>query len=207
MTKIKVAVVDDHAVVRMGLKYALALFKDMVFVGEHSDGEGAVEFVRKTSPDVTLLDIRMPGKDGVTALGEIRKALPEAKVIMLTTSGTEEDVYRSLNLGARGYVLKDRDPQLIVDAIRKVAAGGKYVPDEVKAVYDSRSQAPELTPREHETLTLLAQGLSNREIALRLGVSEDGAKIHLKHVYDKLEAKDRVDAIAIALRRGLVAAP
>ena len=206
MKKISVAVIDDHAVVRMGLKYALSAFKDLEFSGEYGDGEGAADFVKRLQPDVTLLDIRMAKKDGIEALGEILAAVPEAKVIMLTTSMTEEDVFRSLESGAEGYVLKDRDPQCIVDAIRTVAEGGKYVPEEVRAIYEARRLAPGLTPREHEALKLLAKGKSNREIAADLGVSEDGAKIHLKHVFSKLDAKDRIEAVAIAIRRGLVKA-
>ncbi len=204
MKKIKVAIVDDHAVVRMGMKYALSVFKDLEFVGEHPDGDGAVEFVRRICPDVLLLDIRMPVKDGVTALREILADDPSRKVMMLTTAGTEEEVYQSLKLGAKGYVMKDSAPGEIVDAIRAIAAGGECVPDEIRELYDARRSAPELTPRELEALTLLSKGLSNREIAAGLGVSEDGAKIHLKHVNEKLGAKDRVDAVAIAIRRGLV---
>ena len=169
MGKIRVAVVDDHAVVRMGLKFALATLDDIEFAGEHGDGEDAAKFVRELKPDVTLLDIRMPKKDGIEALEEILDANPEAKVVMLTTSSTEEDIYRSLKLGAKGYVLKDRDPQNIVDAIRLVAAGDSYIPDEVRELYEIRSKEPELTPRENETLQLLVSGKCNREIAAALG--------------------------------------
>ena len=204
MKKIRIAVVDDHAVVRMGLKYALSVFKDLEFAGEFSDGEGALGFVEKTKPDVLLMDIRMPGKGGVEALREIIAAHPQQKVVMLTTVGTEEDVYQALNAGAKGYVMKDSAPGNIVDAIRAVAEGRTYVPEEIRKLYEARSHAPELTPRELETLQLLAQGLSNREIAARLGVSENGAKVHLKHVNEKLDAKDRVDAVAIGLRKGLL---
>ena len=204
MKKIRIAVVDDHAVVRMGLKYALSVFKDLEFAGEFSDGEGALGFVEKTKPDVLLMDIRMPGKGGVEALREIIAAHPQQKVVMLTTVGTEEDVYQALNAGAKGYVMKDSAPNNIVDAIRAVAEGGSYIPKEIKALYQARRDSPELTPRELETLQLLAQGLSNREIAARLGVSENGAKVHLKHVNEKLDAKDRVDAVAIGLRKGLL---
>ena len=204
MKVIRVAVIDDHAVVRMGLKYALSVFKDIQFAGEHPDGEGAAAFVEKTGPDIVLLDIRMPGKDGVAALKEILAARPDRKVIMLTTAGTEEDVYQSLTIGAKGYVMKDSAPGNIVDAIRAVAEGRTYVPEEIRKLYEARSRAPGLTPRELETLQLLAQGLSNREIAARLGVSENGAKVHLKHVNEKLDAKDRVDAVAIGLRKGLL---
>ena len=205
MGKIRVAVIDDHAVVRMGLKFALATLQDIEFAGEHGDGEDAAKFVRELKPDVTLLDIRMPKKDGIEALEEILDDDPEAKVVMLTTSSTEEDIYRSLKLGAKGYVLKDRDPQNIVDAIRLVAAGDSYIPDEVRELYEIRSKEPELTPRENETLQLLVSGKCNREIAAALGVSEDGAKIHLKHIFAKLGVKDRTGAIATALRRGRVA--
>ncbi|MBQ6135944.1 MAG: response regulator transcription factor [Kiritimatiellae bacterium] len=204
MKKIRVAIVDDHAVVRMGMKYALSVFKDLEFVGEHPDGTHAAEFVDKVKPDVLLLDIRMPGKDGVAALEDILAANPAQKVMMLTTAGTEEEVFRSLSLGAKGYVMKDSAPGGIVDAIRVIAAGGEYVPEEIRELYNARRASPELTPRELEALTLLSKGLSNREIAAGLGVSEDGAKIHLKHVNEKLGAKDRVDAVAIAIRRGLV---
>ena len=201
---IRVAVVDDHAVVRMGLKFALMVFKDIQFVGEHEDGEGAAQFVSQTAPDVVLLDIRMPKRDGVAALGDILAAKPSQKVVMLTTVGTEEAVYRSLTLGAKGYVLKDSRPQDIVDAIRTVAAGGEWVPKDIRDLYNARLHGPELTPRELQAITLLSQGLSNREIATRLGVSEDGAKIHLKHINEKLGAKDRVDAVAIAIRKGII---
>ena len=204
MKKIRIAVVDDHAVVRMGLKYALSVFKDLEFAGEFSDGEGALGFVEKTKPDVLLMDIRMPGKGGVEALREIIAAHPQQKVVMLTTVGTEEDVYQALNAGAKGYVMKDSAPNNIVDAIRAVAEGGSYIPKEIKALYQARRDSPELTPRELETLQLLAQGLSNREIAARLGVSENGAKVHLKHVNEKLDAKDRVDAVAIGLKKGIL---
>ena len=205
MKKTRILIADDHVVVRMGLKFALATLKDIEFAGEHGAGEGAAKFVRELKPDVTLLDIRMPKKDGIEALEEILDANPEAKVVMLTTSSTEEDIYRSLKLGAKGYVLKDRDPQNIVDAIRLVAAGGSYIPDEVRELYEIRSKEPELTPRENETLQLLVSGKCNREIAAALGVSEDGAKIHLKHIFAKLGVKDRTGAIATALRRGRVA--
>lgn len=206
MKKIKVAVVDDHAVVRMGLKYALSVFKDMEFAGEVSDGDGALKFIEKTDVDVLLMDIRMPGKGGVEALREILLAHPNQKVVMLTTVGTEEDIYQALSAGAKGYVMKDSAPGNIVEAIRIVAAGGSYIPKEIHDLYLARKNSPELTPRELEALSSLAQGLSNREIAAQLGISEEGAKIHLKHVNEKLHAKDRVDAVAIGLRKGILRA-
>lgn len=203
MKRIRVAVVDDHGVVRMGLKYTLSLFKDIEFAGDKANGEGAAEFIRKVSADVTLLDIRMPEKDGVTVLGEILSEMPEAKVVMLTTSATEEDIYQSLRLGAKGYVLKDRDPEAIVKAVRAVAEGGDYVPDDIKAIYKAREREPELTATEAEGLRLLAEGLTNKAIAAKIGVSEDAVKVRLKHAYEKLGVSDRAGAIALAIRKGI----
>lgn len=203
MKKIKVALIDDHAVVRMGLKYALSLFKDIELAGELSDGEGAAELVKSSGADVTLLDIRMPGKDGIAALGEILAADPSAKVVMLTTSSMEEDVYASLNAGAKGYVLKDRNPENIVKAVRAVAEGGTFIPDDIKAIYKARSEEPELTSAEREAIELLVEGLSNKAMAAKLGISEDGVKVRLKHAYEKLDVGDRAGAIAVAIKRGI----
>lgn len=207
MKKIRVAIVDDHAVVRMGLKYALALMEDLELVGEHSDGIGVVPFIHKTHPDVVLLDIRMPGKDGISALEDILSVYPQVKVVMLTTSGTEEDVYRSLQRGAHGYVLKDRDPKDIVMAIRTVAAGSHFIPDEIREIYQAGLMMPKLTSREMDVLKFMAQGCANREIAEKMEISEDGVKLHLRHVYVKLGAKDRVSALAIAIQKGIISAP
>ena len=203
MKKIKVLLVDDHAVVRMGLKYALSLFKDIELSGELSDGERAAELMKSSGADVALLDIRMPGKDGLSALGEMLAADPSAKVVMLTTSSMEEDVYAALNAGAKGYVLKDRNPENIVKAVRTVAEGGTFIPDDIKAIYKARSEEPELTPTEREAVGLLVQGLSNKAIAEKVGISEDGVKVRLKHAYEKLGVNDRAGAISVAIRRGI----
>lgn len=203
MKKIKVLLVDDHAVVRMGLKYALSLFKDIELAGELSDGERAAELMKSSGADVVLLDIRMPGKDGLAALGEMLAADPSAKVVMLTTSSMEEDVYAALNAGAKGYVLKDRNPENIVKAVRTVAEGGTFIPDDIKAIYKARSEEPELTPTEREAVGLLVQGLSNKAIAEKVGISEDGVKVRLKHAYEKLGVNDRAGAISVAIRRGI----
>ena len=203
MKKIKVLLVDDHAVVRMGLKYALSLFKDIELSGELSDGERAAELMKSSGADVALLDIRMPGKDGLAALGEMLAADPSAKVVMLTTSSMEEDVYAALNAGAKGYVLKDRNPENIVKAVRTVAEGGTFIPDDIKAIYKARSEEPELTPTEREAVGLLVQGLSNKAISEKVAISEDGVKVRLKHAYEKLGVNDRAGAISVAIRRGI----
>ncbi|MBQ1345677.1 MAG: response regulator transcription factor [Kiritimatiellae bacterium] len=203
MKKIRVAVIDDHGVVRMGLKFTLSLFKDIAYAGECADGAGAADFVERTNPDVTLLDIRMPGVDGIAALGEILSRRPSAKVIMLTTSALEEDVYRAIKAGAKGYVLKDRDTENIVKAVRAVAEGGTYIPPDIAAIFKARAAEPELTESESEGLALLAQGMTNKAIAAKLGISEDAVKVRLKHAYEKLGVSDRAGAIAAAIRRGL----
>ena len=203
MKRIRVAVIDDHGVVRMGLKFTLSLFKDIEYAGECEDGAAAADFVARTEPDVTLLDIRMPGKDGIAALGEILARCPSAKVVMLTTSALEEDVYRSIKAGAKGYVLKDRDTENIVKAVRAVAEGGTYFPAQIQSIFKAREAEPELTETEIEGLALLAQGMTNKAIAAKLGISEDAVKVRLKHAYEKLGVSDRAGAIARAIRKGL----
>lgn len=206
MKRIRVAVIDDHAIVRVGLKCTIQAFKELEFAGDHSDGEGAADFVAAVKSDITLLDIRMPHKDGIVALGEILARDPSAKVIMLTTVGTEEDIYRSLQLGAKGYVLKDGDTENIIEAIRTVAAGGQYCPEDVQRMYEARCRRESLTERETLALRLLSDGRTNREIAVEMGISEDGVKGHLRHINEKFGTKDRVEAVAVAIRRGIIRA-
>ena len=202
---IKVAVIDDHAVVRMGLKYVLGVSKDdFDFVGEWPGGDGAVEFVKKVDPDVVLLDIRMPDRDGISVLGDILAARPKQKVIMLTTSDADNDVYQALSLGAKGYLLKDRDAAEITSALNRVMQGGKYVPEQVMELFRKRQMTPGLTPRENEVLTHLRDGLTNEAIAERLGVSKDMVKLHLKNIFSKLDVSDRVSAVREAYTRGFL---
>ena len=200
----RVAVIDDHAVVRMGLRYAISLSGDMEYAGELQDGEGAAAFVITEKPDVILLDIRMPGVDGLTALKSILNVKPSAKVVMLTTSEAEDNVYRAIKLGAKGYVVKDRDSNSILKAVRAVAKGETYFPDQVQALYKQREQAPDLTPRELDVLKLLVKGLSNQEIGDVLSLSTESAKIHLKHIFEKLGVSSRVECAVEAVRRGYV---
>ena len=203
MKKYRVAILDDHGVDRMGLKFTLGLFKDVEFVGEWATGEGAADFVLGKNPDVTLLDIRLPDKDGLTVLGEILAADSSAKVIMLTTSSLEEDIYRSIKMGAKGYVLKDRDTENIVKAVRAVAEGGTFIPEDIKAIFKAREAEPELTATESEALILLAQGLTNKAMAAKLCISEDAVKMRLKHAYEKIGVSDRAGAIAATIRKGI----
>ncbi len=204
---IRVAIIDDHAIVRMGLKYSLSLEPEFEFAGEHSGGEGAGDFVARVKPDVVLLDVRMPVVNGIEALEDIRRKAPDAKVLMLTTSDGDEDVFRSMNMGARGYMVKDESGEDLHVAIRTVASGNVFLPKRIKAIYDDRKKRPSLSEREIEIVRLVAKGFSNDELAERLHLSPDTIKVHLRHVYEKLGVESRVEAVTEAMRTGLVEAP
>lgn len=204
---IKVAIIDDHAVVRMGVKYTIELEDDMRFVGECSSGEEAAAFVASVKPDVTLLDVRMPGTDGIAALQQILAAVPHAKVMMLSTSDGDDEIYRSLKLGAKGYILKDKGWDEIAKGIRVVAGGGTFLPDDVRELYKMRSLTPDPSPREREVMMHLVEGCTNDEIAEKMGISRDGVKMHMKHILEKLDARDRTEVVAQALLRGFVNRP
>ena len=201
---IKVAVVDDHVVVRAGLKYLIAADPELEFAGEYAGGEGAADFLKQLKSDVTLLDVRMPGKSGVEVLKEYLESEPKAKVVMLTTSDVEEDVYRSIEEGAMGYVMKESPVETIVAAIHSALAGEVYMTDEVRRIYETRKSARGLSPRETEVLGCVRDGLGNREIGVKLGISENSVKMHLKRLYFKLGANDRAEAVSLALKRGFL---
>ena len=204
---IRVAIIDDHAIVRMGLKYSLSLEPDFEFAGEHSGGEGAGEFVARVRPDVVLLDVRMPVVNGIEALEDIRRKAPDVKVLMLTTSDGDEDVFRSMNKGARGYMVKDESGEDLHVAIRTVASGEVFLPKRIRAIYDDRKKRPSLSEREIEIVRLVAKGFSNDELAERIHLSPETIKAHLRHVYEKLGVESRVEAVTEAMRTGLVEAP
>ena len=199
-----VAIVDDHSVVRMGMKYVLMTDKEFKFVGEADDGAEAVSLVEKFSPDILLLDVRMPGTDGIAALRLVREKFPDQRVVMLTMSDAEEDVYQALTLGARGYVIKDNSPGNIIGALRKVMSGELAVSDAVRSAYDARKAERGLTEREKEILVLVSKGCSNAEIGDILHLSPNTVKNHLKNLFESLGAADRAEAVAIGIRRGLI---
>lgn len=202
---IRVVIIDDHAVVRMGLKYVLGVKRDeFEFAGEWPGGDGAVDFVKRTDPDVVLLDIRMPDRDGLAVLKDIRAARPAQKVIMLTTSDADNDIYTALKLGAKGYLLKDRDATEITKALNTVMQGGKFVPPAVMEQFRRRQMTPDLTPRELEVMTHLKDGRTNEAIADRMGVTKDAVKLHLKNIFNKLDVNDRVSAVREAITRGFM---
>ena len=201
---IKVAIVDDHSVVRIGIKYVLKTEPRLSFVGEASTGEEALPLVERVKPDILLLDVRMPGMDGLAVLKEVLARYPEQKVVMLTTSLAEEDVYQSLKLGAKGYVVKDNAPAKIVEAILTVAEGGRYIEEVAQTAYEVRSGERGLSPRELDVLKFVSKGCANTEIAELLGVSHNTVKNHLKAIFEKMGAADRAEAVALALRRGVI---
>ena len=201
---IRVAVIDDHVVVRAGLKYVIASDPEMEFAGEFGGGRGAAQFVATVEPDVTLLDVRMPDLNGVEALKDILAARPKAKVVMLTTSDAEEDVYQSIECGAMGYVQKEAPVEEILRAIRSAVAGDVYMSDDIRRIYETRKGAKGLSPREAEVLNAVGDGLNNREIGASLGISENSVKMHLKRIFFKLGATDRTEAVNLAVKRGFL---
>ena len=199
-----VAIVDDHSVVRIGMKYVIMTDREFKFVGEADDGAEAVSLVEKVHPDILLLDVRMPGTGGIAALKSVREKFPDQKVVMLTMSDSEEDVYQAITLGARGYVIKDNSPVNIIGALKKVMAGDLAVSDAVRSAYEARKSERGLTGREKEILVLVSKGCSNAEIGDMLHLSPNTVKNHLKNLFETLGAADRAEAVAIGLRRGLI---
>lgn len=199
-----VAIVDDHSVVRIGMKYVIMTDREFKFVGEADDGAEAVSLVEKVHPDILLLDVRMPGTGGIAALKSVCEKFPDQKVVMLTMSDSEEDVYQAITLGARGYVIKDNSPVNIIGALKKVMAGDLAVSDAVRSAYEARKSERGLTEREKEILVLVSKGCSNAEIGDILHLSPNTVKNHLKNLFGALGAADRAEAVAIGLRRGLI---
>ena len=199
-----VAIVDDHSVVRIGMKYVIMTDREFKFVGEADDGAEAVSLVEKVHPDILLLDVRMPGTGGIAALKSVREKFPDQKVVMLTMSDSEEDVYQAITLGARGYVIKDNSPVNIIGALKKVMAGDLAVSDAVRSAYEARKSERGLTGREKEILVLVSKGCSNAEIGDMLHLSPNTVKNHLKNLFESLGAADRAEAVAIGIRRGLI---
>ena len=199
-----VAIVDDHSVVRIGMKYVIMTDREFKFVGEADDGAEAVSLVEKVHPDILLLDVRMPGTGGIAALKSVREKFPDQKVVMLTMSDSDEDVYQAITLGARGYVIKDNSPVNIIGALKKVMAGDLAVSDAVRSAYEARKSERGLTGREKEILVLVSKGCSNAEIGDMLHLSPNTVKNHLKNLFESLGAADRAEAVAIGIRRGLI---
>jgi two-component system NarL family response regulator len=201
---IRVLIADDHYVVRVGLGTLINSEPDMSVVAEAVNGRQAVETFRASRPDVALMDLRMPEMNGVEAILAIREEFPEGRIIVLTTYDGDEDIYRALQAGARGYILKDMVGDELIEAIRAVHAGQRRLPPAVAARLAERMPRSELTPRELEVLRLIVRGKSNKEIAAALFVTEGTIKIHVNNLLGKLGVSDRTQAVTAALQRGIV---
>ncbi len=200
---IRVLVVEDHSVVRQGIISIISQEDDITVIAEAQNGLEAVELHEVHNPDLTLMDLRMPHLEGVDAITRIREQTPKANIIILTTYDTDEDIYRGLHAGARGYVLKDTTAPELIKAIRSVHSGKRYIPSEVALKLADRIDGISLTERELEVLQLLSKGKSNQEIATELLISEGTVKFHVNHILSKLGVKDRTQAVIKALKRGL----
>jgi DNA-binding NarL/FixJ family response regulator len=199
-----VLVVDDHALLRTGVANIINQESDLHVIAEASNGLEAVEAFERHRPDVTLLDLRMPVMEGVEAVRQIRERDPHAKVIVLTTYDTDDDISRALKAGAKAYVLKDISADALIACIHDVLAGKTYLAPAAAAKLAEGVTRIQLTPRELTALRLMADGKSNKEIASELGISERTVKTHLGHLFEKLAVTSRTEAVKVATRRGLV---
>src|SRR5579864_6592315 len=203
-SKIRIVIADDHFLARMGLVALLNTETDMEVIGEAGNGKEAVEILEKLKPDLALMDLRMPGKDGIQATTEIKRKFPTASILILTTYDGDADIHRALEAGAQGYVLKNSTRESLIPALRAVAAGRRWIPSDIANRLASRGTFEELTPREIEVLHELARGLANKEIADTLGIREYTVKGHLKNILGKLRVADRTEAVTTAIVRGII---
>ena len=202
--KIRILVVDDHFVVRMGLIGVVNTEPDMEVVGEAADGNQAVEVFERVKPSLVLMDVRMPIKDGIATTKEIRTRHPDARILMLTTYDGDTEIHRAIQAGARGYVLKNSTGDELIPALRAVAAGKEWIPEEIANRLASRKRFEELTPRELQVLQQMATGQANKEIGDVLRITENTVKDHLKNILGKLRVADRTEAVTVAVQRGII---
>ncbi|MCU1292906.1 MAG: response regulator containing a CheY-like receiver domain and an DNA-binding domain [Bryobacterales bacterium] len=201
---IRVLVIDDHPMIRAGLTATIDPEPDMTVVASAATGQEGVELYRLHRPDVTLMDLKMPGMGGVEAIRGIRSEFPSAKIVVLSTYQGDEDIYRALDAGAVTYLLKDTLAEKMPGVIRDVAGGGRPIPPDVTRKLTDRMFQPALTNREVEVIQLLALGMRNKEVAAELHISEETAQGHVKNILAKLSVHDRTEAVAVAVRRGIV---
>ena len=204
MNKIKVLVADDHAIIRIGLKSVLDYETDIEVVGEAKNGIEAVQEAERTQPDVIIMDLVMPRKDGVSATREIHDRLPDTKILILTTFGTSDGIAHALEEGASGAMMKTADDEKIVSAIRRIARGETYISPDIRRQLEENPPVPKLSPRQTEVLSKIANGKSNKEIAAELGIRIDSVEDIANALYAKLSVSNRAEAVDIAHRKHLL---
>ncbi len=203
-TSIRVLIADDHAIFRQGLATIISRDPDMVVIAQAENGQQAIDLFREHQPDVTLMDLRMPEVEGVEAITAIRAEFKPARIIVLTTYDSDEDIYRGLQAGAKGYLLKETEPDELLNAIRAIHRGQQYIPPDVGAKLVQRLSNPVLSERELAVLRAMAQGMSNAEIAAALSIGEGTVKSHVNRILSKLDVNDRTQAVIVAVKRGIV---
>lgn len=204
MNKIKVLIADDHALVRMGCRDLLESESDITVVGEAKNGIEVLQLAKANPPDVVLMDLMMPQKDGIEATTELKKTLPKTKVLILTFVTVSDSIARSLDAGASGVILKNSENEELIAAIHTVVSGGTHLPDELKRLLAEDPPAPKLSPRQQEVLESITRGLTDEDIARQLGISQTSVRTHVECLFAKVGAGNRSEAIAIALRKQLV---
>lgn len=202
--QIRILSVEDHPVFRQGLATIIETEPDMILVGQVANGVEAIAEFRRHLPDITLMDLRLPGANGTDILIAIRGEFPHARIIMLSSSDTDGEIQRALRSGASGYVLKSMPQDVLLAVIRSVHEGRRHVPAEVAALLAEHFGEEDLTPRELEVLQLIRDGCKNKQVADQLSISENTVNFHIKNIVDKLGANDRTHAVTIAVRRGLL---
>jgi DNA-binding NarL/FixJ family response regulator len=201
--KISVLVVDDHPIMRLGVAAIINAQRDMRVCAEAGSGEEAVKMFKKWRPDITLMDLRLPAMSGLEALRMIRQDDPQARCVVLTTYEGDEDIHQALAAGAMGYIIKGMSHDALVDALRRVQAGIRFLPPPIVRSLAHRTPNSDLSPREREVLSLMVRGKSNKEIATTLGITEATVKCHVSVILARLEVNDRTQAVLAALQRGL----
>mgnify|MGYP003327169654 CR=1 FL=1 len=204
MNKIRILIADDHKIVRMGLKALLSSEKDLAVVGEADDGKVAVSEALRLKPDIVIMDLMMPEMDGETATAELSRQLPSAKVVVLTSVSTSDRIVSALEAGARGAILKTTDDTTLLNAIRRIAEGRQYVSPSIQRLIATDPPVEKLSQRQQEVLESLTQGLNNKDIALKLGISNARVEELIATLLSKIDAANRTEAVAIALKKHLV---
>jgi len=204
MASIRILIVDDHPIMRIGIATLVGSSPEMVCVAQAGNGEEAIELHRQHKPDITLMDLRLPGISGVETIRRIRAESPKARFIVLTTYEGDEDIHQAMEAGASGYLVKGLPQEMLVNAVRRVHAGGRFLPSPVSQALADRTPDANLSARERQVLELLAKGKTNKEIATDLGISEATVKCHVAVILMRLNVTDRTKAVVTALQRGLV---